>query len=441
MKFEDLGLAEPLLRAVARAGLPRHHQNSSRRHSADPRGARRAGLRQTGTGKTAAFALPTLQRLSRAECHVNGRGRKIRTLVLAPTRELALQICESFQAYGRYTAVRQAAIYGGVGQSPQVRALNQGVDVLIATPGTTAGPDAARLRRPVARRGADPRRGRSDARHGLHPRSAADRAKVPAQRQTLLFSATLPPDIRTLADQWLTDPVDVRVTPATVTVETIRQSVFFVDQKQKLQLLTHWLRETPWTRTLVFTRTKHGADKVAKSLVKAGIQADAFHSNKSQSARQRVLLRFKAPQPLVLVATDIAARGLDIDDVSHVVNFDLPIDADNYIHRIGRTGRAGAAGVAVSFCDHGERSSLQAIQRLTRQTLAVEERPAGMPAAPATQTPPGRPAAGIMRGQRVGSHIPAGVAGLMSAGESRSEGGNPGFQGSHADGHPGLKSA
>ena len=172
--------------------------------------------------------------------------------------------------------------------------------------------------------------------------------------------------------------MDVRVTPATVTVEAIRQSVLFVDQKQKLQLLTHWLRKTPWTRTLVFTRTKHGADKVAKSLMKAGIQADAFHSNKSQSARQRVLLRFKAPQPLVLVATDIAARGLDIDDVSHVVNFDLPIDADNYIHRIGRTGRAGAAGVAVSFCDHGERSTLQAIQRLTRQTLEVEECPVGM---------------------------------------------------------------
>ena len=343
--------------------------------------------------------MPTLQRLSRAECRVNGRGRKIRTLVLAPTRELALQICESFQAYGRYTAVRQAAVYGGVGQSPQVRALNQGVDVLIATPGRLL--DLMQ-------------QGYVDLSHvEVLILDEADRMldmgfihdlrrivqKVPRKRQTLLFSATLPPAIRTLASQWLTDPVDVRVTPATVTVEAIRQSVFFVDQKQKLRLLTHWLQETPWTRTLVFTRTKHGADKVAKSLVKAGIQADAFHSNKSQSARQRVLLRFKAPQPLVLVATDIAARGLDIDDVSHVVNFDLPIDADNYIHRIGRTGRAGAAGVAVSFCDHGERSALQAIQRLTRQTLAVEEQPAGMPAEPSeglhsgAKTAPGRPAA------------------------------------------------
>ncbi len=309
---------------------------------------------------------------------MNGRGRKVRTLVLAPTRELALQICQSFQVYGRHTAVRQAAVYGGVGQSPQVRALNQGVDVLIATPGRLL--DLMQ-------------QGHVDLSHvEVLILDEADRmldmgfihdlrrivAKVPRRRQTLLFSATLPPEIRTLAGQWLSDPVDVRVAPATVTVETIRQSVFFVDQKQKLQLLTRWLQATPWTRTLVFTRTKHGADKVARSLLKAGIEADAFHSNKSQSSRQRVLLRFKAPQPLVLVATDIAARGLQIDQVSHVVNFDLPADADNYIHRIGRTGRAGAAGVAVSFCDQGERPALQAIQRLTRQTLAVESRPAGM---------------------------------------------------------------
>ncbi len=383
MKFEDLGLAEPLLRAVRAQGYPATTKIQAAAIPPILEGRDVLGCAQTGTGKTAAFALPALQRLSRAECRVNGRGRKIRTLVLAPTRELALQICESFQAYGRYTTVRQAAIYGGVGQSPQVRALNHGVDVLIATPGRLL--DLMQ-------------QGFVDLSHvEVLILDEADRmldmgfihdlrrivAKVPVRRQTLLFSATLPPAIRTLADHWLTEPVDVRIAPASVTVETIRQSVFFVAQKQKLQLLTYWLRQTPWTRTLVFTRTKHGADKVAKSLAKAGIQADAFHSNKSQSARQRVLLRFKAPQPLVLVATDIAARGLDIDDVSHVVNFDLPVDADSYIHRIGRTGRAGAAGVAISFCDHGERSSLQAIQRVTRQTLAVEKCPAGMPAEPA----------------------------------------------------------
>ena len=371
MRFEDLGLAEPLLRAVRARGTPPPPKFRLPPFRRSSKGAT-CWAAQTGTGKTAAFALPTLERLGRSECRVNGRGRKIRTLVLAPTRELALQICESFQTYGRHTAVRQAAIYGGVGQSPQVRALNQGVDVLIATPGRLL--DLMQ-------------QGFVDLSHvEVLILDEADRMldmgfihdlrriieKVPRRRQTLLFSATLPPAIRALADQWLTDPVDVRVAPASVTVDTIRQSVFFVARTQKLQLLTQWLRETPWTRTLVFTRTKHGADKVAKSLMKAGIQADAFHSNKSQSARQRVLLRFKSPQPLVLVATDIAARGLDIDDVSHVVNFDLPADADSYIHRIGRTGRAGAAGVAVSFCDHGERSSLQAIQRVTRQTLPVE---------------------------------------------------------------------
>ncbi len=375
MKFEELGLAEPLLRAAGALGYERTTKIQAAAIPPILEGRDVLGCAQTGTGKTAAFALPTLQRLARNACRTNGRGRKIRTLVLAPTRELALQICESFQAYGRYTTVRQAAVYGGVGQSPQVRALNNGVDVLIATPGRLL--DLMQ-------------QGFVDLSHvEVLILDEADRmldmgfihdlqriiAKVPGRRQTLLFSATLPPSIRGLADRWLNDPVDVHVAHASATVESIRQSVFFVEQKQKLQLLAHWLTETAWTRTLVFTRTKHGADKVAKYLLKSGISADAFHSNKSQSARQRVLLRFKAPQPLVLVATDIAARGLDIHDVSHVVNFDLPVDADNYIHRIGRTGRAGAAGVAVSFCDHGERSSLQAIQRVTRQTLTVENRP------------------------------------------------------------------
>jgi ATP-dependent RNA helicase RhlE len=185
-----------------------------------------------------------------------------------------------------------------------------------------------------------------------------------------------------LADQWLDNPIDVQVGPASSTVDKIQQSVFFVDQAKKLRLLTHWLQETPWQRTLVFTRTKHGADRVAKSLAKAGIEAVAFHSNKSQSVRQRTLLRFKSPAPSVLVATDIAARGLDIDMISHVVNFDLPMDAENYVHRIGRTGRAGAEGVAVSFCDHSERATLQSIERLTRQRLAVETQPADLAATP-----------------------------------------------------------
>lgn len=391
MKFEDLGLAEQLLRAVAAQGYTTTTEIQAAAIPPVLKGRDVLGCAQTGTGKTAAFALPILHRLSRKENRVNGRGRKIRTLVLAPTRELALQIGESFKTYGRHTAVRGTAIFGGVGQSPQVRALNKGVDVLIATPGRLL--DLMQ-------------QGYVDLSHvEVLILDEADRMldmgfihdlrriveKVPRKRQTLLFSATLPPAIRELSKKWLNDPVDVRIAPAKVTVEAIQQSVYFVDQKQKLKLLTHWLHETPWTRTLVFSRTKHGADKIVKSLMKSGIPADSFHSNKSQSARQRVLLRFKEPKPLVLVATDIAARGLDIEEVSHVVNFDLPDDADNYIHRIGRTGRAGAEGVAISFCDHGERSTLHAIQRLTKQTLPVEKGPEGMTATePEKETPAGR---------------------------------------------------
>ena len=379
MKFEDLGLAEPLLRAVRAQGYVATTQIQAEAIPPVLEGRDVLGCAQTGTGKTTAFALPTLQRLSRVACRVNGRGRKIRCLVLSPTRELASQIDECFAAYGRHTNLRHTVIFGGVGQGTQVRALNAGVDILVATPGRLL--DLMQ-------------QGYVDLAHvEVLILDEADRMldmgfihdlrrivqKVPNKRQTLLFSATMPPVIRTLADEWLNDPVDVRVASPSPTADKIQQSVFFVDQGQKLRLLTHWLQETPWTRTLVFTRTKHGADKVAKWLVKAGIEADAFHSNKSQSARQRVLSRFKAPKPLVLVATDIAARGLDIDHVSHVINFDLPVDADSYVHRIGRTGRAGAEGVAVSFCDRDERSKLHAIQRATRQILAVEDQPAALP--------------------------------------------------------------
>ena len=292
-----------------------------------------------------------------------------------------IQIGESFQAYGRYTGLRRTVVYGGVGQNPQVRALQAGVDVLIATPGRLL--DLMQ-------------QGFIDLSHvEILILDEGDRmldmgfihdlrrivAKVPARRQTLLFSATIPPAIRQLADQWLTKPIDIQVNPTARTVDTIRQSVVFVDQANKIRMLTHWLQNTDWTRTLVFTRTKHRADKVAKLLKKSGIEADAFHADKSQSTRQRTLARFKSPDPVVLIATDIAARGLDIDMVSHVINFDLPVDAENYVHRIGRTGRAGADGVALSFCDGSEREVLHAIQRLTKQTLAVEAAPKGLPAA------------------------------------------------------------
>jgi ATP-dependent RNA helicase RhlE len=397
MKFEDLGLAEPLLRAVAAQGYSATTPIQAEAIPPVLEGRDVFGCAQTGTGKTAAFALPTLQRLSRKEVRVNGRGRKIRALVLAPTRELALQICESFQVYGRHMKIRQTVIFGGVGQSPQVRALNAGVDVLIATPGRLLDlmqqgfVDLAHVETLIL----------DEADRMLDMGFIHDLrrivAKVPKQRQTLLFSATMPAEIRELAKEWLTDPIDVRVAQSATTVDKIQQSVFFIDQSSKLRLLTHWLQQTPWTRALVFTRTKHGADKVAKSLVRSGIEADAFHSNKSQSARQRVLQRFKSPKPLVLVATDIAARGLDIDHISHVVNFDLPVDAENYVHRIGRTGRAGADGIAVSFCDRGERSALQAIQRMTRRQLAVEDIPEGIPTPALQQKPPVANRTGIRR--------------------------------------------
>ena len=323
-----------------------------------------------------------MQRLGHSPAPGGGR-RKIRTLVLAPTRELVIQIGESFQAYGRYTGLRRTVVYGGVGQNPQVRALQAGVDVLIATPGRLL--DLMQ-------------QGFIDLSHvEILILDEGDRmldmgfihdlrrivAKVPARRQTLLFSATIPPAIRQLADQWLSKPVDIQVNPTARTVDTIRQSVVFVDQSNKIRMLTHWLENTDWTRTLVFTRTKHRADKVAKLLKKAGIEAEAFHADKSQATRQRTLARFKSPDPMVLIATDIAARGLDIDMVSHVINFDLPVHSENYVHRIGRTGRAGADGVALSFCDGSERERCD-IQRLTKQTLAIEAVPKGLPPASVT---------------------------------------------------------
>jgi ATP-dependent RNA helicase RhlE len=382
MKFEELGLAETLLRAVRGEGYSTPTKIQAAAIPAILEGRDVLGCAQTGTGKTAAFALPTLQRLGCTPGPSGGR-RKIGALVLAPTRELAIQIGESFQAYGRFTGLRRAVVYGGVGQNPQVRALQAGVDVLIATPGRLMDLmqqgfiDLAHVEILILDEG-----DRMLDMGFIHDLRRIV-AKVPARRQTLLFSATIPPAIRQLADQWLTKPIDIHVNPVARTADKIRQSVVFIDQANKIRMLTHWLQNTAWTRTLVFTRTKHRADKVAKLLKKSGIEADAFHADKSQSARQRTLARFKSPDPVVLIATDIAARGLDIDMVSHVINFDLPVDAENYVHRIGRTGRAGADGVALSFCDVSERDVLHAIQRLTKQTLAVEAAPKGMPAAPA----------------------------------------------------------
>jgi ATP-dependent RNA helicase RhlE len=374
MKFEDLGLAEPLLRSVKGNGYSIATEIQAAAIPAVLEGQDVLGCAQTGTGKTAAFALPTLHRLAQKPCRVNGRGRKIRTLVLAPTRELAIQIHASFATYGRHTPIRQTVVFGGVNQSRQVGDLNRGMDIVVATPGRLLDliqqgyVDLAHVETLIldeADRMLD---------MGFLPDLKRIIARVPTERQTLLFSATLPRSIRDLAGQWLNKPIEVRIASQAPTVDKIQQSVLFVAQNKKRDLLTEWLQGNRWTRTLVFTRTKHGADQVVRTLAKAGIAADAFHGNKSQNARQRVLKRFKSSRPPVLVATDIAARGLDVENVSHVVNFDLPDEVDNYVHRIGRTGRAGADGVAVSFCSRQEHSTLRAIEAATNQKLLVGPR-------------------------------------------------------------------
>ena len=393
MKFEELGLAETLLRAVSAEGYTTATPIQAAAIPPVLEGRDVLGCAQTGTGKTAAFALPTLQRLGMAESRVNGRGRKIRALILAPTRELVIQIAESFRVYGKHTSLRSTVIYGGVGQGPQVKALNHGVDIVAATPGRLLDlmqqgyVDLSQVQTLVL----------DEADRMLDMGFIDDLkrivSKAPAKRQTLLFSATMAPEIRQLADQWLDEPVVVKIGAESRTVDKIKQSVIFVDQDYKTRLLTEMLGNPEWSRTLVFTRTKHRADRVAKTLEKAGVYADSFHSDKSQSARQRILARFKSPKPVVLVATDIAARGLDIDLVSHVINYDLPADPENYVHRIGRTGRAGAEGVAVSFCDGEERSALRAIERLTKQAIPVDALPEGIPAPAAapSKAPSGKP--------------------------------------------------
>lgn len=372
MSFQELGLAAPLLRAVVSEGYttPTPIQSQAIPHVMAGRDL--LGCAQTGTGKTAAFALPILHRLTHAGNPPRGSGRRIRVLVLAPTRELALQIGESFRAYGAHTPLRQTVVFGGVSQNPQTRALKHGVDILIATPGRLVDLmnqgyiDLSAVQTFVldeADRMLD---------MGFLPDLRRVIAKLPTRRQTLLFSATMPDPIARLADTILHNPIRVRVAPARATTELIEQSVVFVPRAEKTRLLAKYLTTRSVPRALVFTRTKHGADRVARQLQRAGIEADAIHGNKSQGARQRTLADFKENRIQVLVATDIAARGIDVEGVSHVLNFELPNEPETYVHRIGRTGRAGASGMAISLCDVEERPYLKAIERLTRQALVVD---------------------------------------------------------------------
>ncbi len=370
IKFSDLALSEPLQLAIRETGyeVPTPIQQQAIPPLLEGRDL--LGCAQTGTGKTAAFGLPILHRLSQNLPSLERRST--RTLILTPTRELAIQIFESFRTYGKNLNLDYAVVFGGVNQGPQVKALANGVDVLVATPG--------RLLDLINQK-------YLTLKHlEVFVLDEADRmldmgfindirkiiAMLPPKRHNLFFSATMPPDIEKLASTMLVNPVRVEVTPVSSTAEMIDQSVMFVDKDRKRDLLRHILQKPSFTRVIVFTRTKHGANKVAEVLERNRISSEAIHGNKSQAARQRALENFRTGRTRVLIATDIAARGIDIDGISHVINFELPNVAESYVHRIGRTARAGAQGAAISFCDSEERAYLKDIEKLIGKTVPLD---------------------------------------------------------------------
>lgn len=372
MSFRNLNIIEPILKALLAEGYEHPTPIQAEAIPIALSGRDMLGCAQTGTGKTAAFAIPILQLITEKQSSASSNRRTIKALILTPTRELAIQIKESFDAYGKNLPIRQLVIFGGVTQRSQTNALAAGTDVLIATPG--------RLLDLMTQ-------GFIDLRNiELFVLDEADRmldmgfindvkkvlTKLPAKKQTLFFSATMPPEIQKLADSILQHPIKVEVTPVSSTVEKITQSVYFVEKNDKKMLLMHVLQNPDIKSALVFTRTKHGADKIVKDLNRLNIKSEAIHGNKSQNARQNALTNFKSGKIRVLVATDIAARGIDIDELSHVINFELPNIPETYVHRIGRTGRAGAEGVAYSFCDQEEREYLKDIQRLTGKVIDIE---------------------------------------------------------------------
>lgn len=371
MSFRNLQLIEPVLKALSDEGYvtPTAIQNQSIPVILE--GKDLLGCAQTGTGKTAAFALPLLQLMHQQHSLTKGNRPAIKALILTPTRELAIQIEESFRCYGKYLDLKHLVIFGGVPQSSQVNTLRRGVDILVATPGRLLdllNQNVLTLR---------------DIQFFVL--DEADRmldmgfvhdvkriiSKLPTQRQTLFFSATMPREIQQLANILLKDPVKVQVAPVSSAAETIQQAIYFVDKANKRHLLTHLLEDATIRTALVFARTKHGADKISKELNRAGIRSEAIHGNKSQNARQAALQNFKSRRTRVLVATDIAARGIDIDELEHVINYELPNVPETYVHRIGRTGRAGANGTAISFCDHDEKPFLKDIQQLLARNIPV----------------------------------------------------------------------
>jgi ATP-dependent RNA helicase RhlE len=369
MTFESLGLIEPILKALQHEGYerPTPIQAKAIPYILDQRDI--LGCAQTGTGKTAAFALPVIQLLFQNQQH--NKQKHIRALALTPTRELAIQIHESFKAYGKFAHLHDTVVFGGVGQEPQTRALKKGVDVLIATPGRLLDlmnqgyVDLSKLEVFIL----------DEADRMLDMGFIHDVkrviAKIPVKRQTLFFSATMPPEIQKLSSSILSNPVKVEVTPPATTAEKITQQIYYIDKNTKKLMLIKLLENPEIDRALVFTRTKHGANKVVKDLIKAGITAEAIHGNKSQNARQLALRNFKESKTRVLVATDIAARGIDVDDLAFVINYEIPNVPETYVHRIGRTGRAGASGMAISFCEEEEVAYIRDIQKLTGIVLPL----------------------------------------------------------------------
>jgi len=371
VSFNNLQLIEPVLKALSKEGYstPTPIQQQSIPAILQQRDL--LGCAQTGTGKTAAFTIPILQLMYQQQQQGPQRQRRIQTLILTPTRELAIQIGESIEAYGRFLPLKHKVIFGGVPQYSQVQAIRSGVDIIVATPGRLLD---------LMQQGII-----SLSNIQFFVLDEADRmldmgfvhdvkriiAKLPAKRQTLFFSATMPNEIMQLANILLTNPVKVEVTPPSSTVDMIQQSLYLVEKQHKQSLLVKLLKDETIETLLVFTQMKHAADKLARSLNAAGIRTEAIHGNKSQNARQSALLNFKTRKTRVLVATDIAARGIDIDELTHVLNYELPNIPETYVHRIGRTGRAGASGVAISFCDYSERSFLSDIQKLIKKTIPV----------------------------------------------------------------------
>ncbi|MDP1627037.1 DEAD/DEAH box helicase [Parvibaculum sp.] len=428
--FADLGVAEPLCRTLAASNYETPTPIQAQAIPALLEGRDLLGLAQTGTGKTAAFALPILQLL--AAKNEKRQPKEARALILAPTRELAMQISQSIESYGKNFKLRHTVIFGGVNQFRQVKAMTGGVDILVATPGRLLD----LMNQKHVNLGRTSILVLDEADRMLDMGFVRDVRKIiaamPRQRQSLLFSATMPSSIEHLADEILQQPVRVEVTPEVVTVDKIDQRVLHVDGKRKRELLAKLLDNSELSRVIVFTRTKHCANRVSEQLDKSGVLSEAIHGNKSQGARQRALDMFRNGKARVLVATDIAARGIDVSGITHVINYELPNEPESYVHRIGRTARAGKSGIALSFCDASERAHLRSIEKLTKRPLTIVDTTEWL--GEQVAVPTGEPAA-KRSGNRNGGG-PRNGNNNRQPGKQRRFGGKPGGGGNRAQNGP-----